>query len=371
MVALRDGYLAQQAEIDAALRRALDSGWYILGREVETFERDFARWCGVAHAVGVGNGTDAIIVALRALGVGKGDAVFTVSHTAVATIAAVELAGATPVLVDIDPKSFTIDPGKLEEAIQAFKASGAAGKPKAVIAVHLYGHPCDVSAIKEICRRHDLFFVEDCAQAHGATIGGERVGGLGDIATFSFYPTKNLGAFGDGGAVATNNKALAERCSAIRQYGWRERYLSDMTGMNSRLDELQAAMLGVRLTRLDTEIAARKAAANYYSTELKGVVPTPTVRAGVGHAYHLYVVRSARRDALAAALKTRGIGTGVHYPVPVHLQTAYAGRVPLGPSGMAETELAAQQVLSLPMHPFLSRDDLAHVVDSLRAVAAP
>ena len=367
MVDLRAAYHVQAGELDAAARRVLESGWYILGQEMTGFEEAFALWCDAPHAIGVANGTDAIIVALRALGVGAGDTVFTVSHTAVATVAAVELAGATPVLVDIDPETYTIDPAKLEEAITACKAVG--GRPRAVIAVHLYGHPSDVVAIGDICHRHDLFFIEDCAQAHGATFGNKRVSSFGDIASFSFYPTKNLGAFGDGGAVVTHDKALADRCAAIRQYGWRERYLSDMTGMNSRLDEIQAAMLSVRLTRLDTEIAARQAAAARYDAELKSVIATPLVRPGAGHAYHLYVVRSPRRDALAAALKAQGVGTGVHYPLPVHLQKAYAGRVQLAPSGMAETERAAREVLSLPMHAFLSEDDIAHVIASVKAAA--
>ena len=262
MVDLKATYQAQAPELEAAVKRVLESGWYILGKELAAFEQAFARWSTTNHAIGVGNGTDAIVVALKGLGVGEGDSVFTVSHTAVATVAAVEMANATPVLVDIDPATYTIDPTKLEEAVKAAKAKGA--RPSAVIAVHLYGHACDLAAISDICRRHDLVLIEDCAQAHGATIGGKRVGTVGEAATFSFYPTKNLGAFGDGGAVVTHDKALAERCAAIRQYGWRERYLSDMTGMNSRLDEIQAAMLGVRLKRLDAEIAARRAVAARY-----------------------------------------------------------------------------------------------------------
>jgi dTDP-4-amino-4,6-dideoxygalactose transaminase len=226
-----------------------------------------------------------------------------------------------------------------------------------------------VRAIADICHRHALFFIEDCAQAHGATAGGRRVGSIGDIATFSFYPTKNLGAFGDGGAVVTNDAELARRAGAIRQYGWTERYLSDMTGMNSRLDELHAAMLAVRLTRLDTEIAARRAVASGYDKALGGVIQTPVVRPGMEHAYHLYVVRNDRRDALAQALKAKGIGTGVHYPLPVHLQKAYAGRVQVAPSGMAETERAAREVLSLPMHAFLDPEDVAHVIQSVKEAA--
>lgn len=364
MVDLRSAYHAQAAELDAAVRRVLESGWYVLGKELIAFEQAFARWCTTGHAVGVGNGTDAIVVALRGLGLGEGDTVFTVSHTAVATVAAVELANATPVLVDIDPETYTIDPAKLEDAVKASKAAGQ--RPRAVIAVHLYGHPCDLAAISDICRRHDLFLIEDCAQAHGATINGKRVGSLSDIATFSFYPTKNLGAFGDGGAVVTRDKALAERCAAIRQYGWTKHYVSDMVGLNSRLDEIHAAMLAVRLTRLDVEIAVRRAVAAAYDKGLADAVRIPTIRVGMEHGYHLYVVRSSARDALATALKARGIGTGVHYPLPVHLQKAYVGRITVARSGMAETERAAQEILSLPMHAFLTAENVAHVIEGVR-----
>ena len=366
MVALREAYLSQRDEIDLAIRRVLDSGWYILGKETEAFERAFAAWCGVAHAVGVGNGTDALVVALKSLGVGPGDAVFTVSHTAVATVAAVEMAGAAPVLVDIDPASYTIDPAKLEEAVRAFAASGRAGRPRAVIAVHLYGQPCDLAAIRDICGRFDLFLIEDCAQAHGAEWRGARVGHFGDLACFSFYPTKNLGAFGDGGAVVTNDARLAGLAAAYRQYGWRERYVSDLAGMNTRLDEIQAAMLAVRLTRLDQEIAARRHVAARYDAALAGIIDTPKVHKDARHAYHLYVVRHARRDLLAAALKEAGIGSAVHYPVPVHLQKAYAGRVALSPSGHGETERAAREVLSLPMHPFLTEEDVVRVTAAVK-----
>jgi dTDP-4-amino-4,6-dideoxygalactose transaminase len=361
MVDLRGGYLAQQAEIDAAVKRVLESGWYILGKECEAFERDFARWCGVNHAVGVGNGTDAIIIALKALGIGEGDTVFTVSHTAVATVAAVEAAVATPVLVDIDPANFTIDPAALEDAVQNCKT----GKPRAVIAVHLYGQPCDISAIAAVCKRHNLLLIEDCAQAHGAMLDGQRVGSFGDMATFSFYPTKNLGAFGDGGMVVTNAKDLAERARALRQYGWKERYLSDLKGINTRLDEIQAAMLAVRLTRLESEIARRRAIAAQYDAALASLIETPRVRSGANHAYHLYVVRDPRRDELAAALRQMGIGTGIHYPVPVHRQKAYEDSIAVGRTGLNETERAAREVLSLPMHAFLSEADVDRVAEAV------
>lgn len=365
---LKEGYLRHRDEIDAATRRVMESGWYILGKEVSTFEEQFAHWCGARYCVGVANGTDAIVVALRALGIGKGDAVFTVSHTAVATVAAIELVGATPVLVDIEPDNFTIDPRKLEEAIHEQRKSGNA-VPKAVIGVHIYGNLFDVDAIKSICAREGMKLIEDCAQAHGARLGGRRVGTLADVATFSFYPTKNLGAFGDGGALVTNDAQTARAAGAIRQYGWHERYLSDVPGMNSRLDELHAAILSVRLKYLDEEIADRRRVAAGYDKGLQNIVTTPTVRAGGEHAYHLYVVRSPHRDALAAGLKKRGIGTAIHYPVPIHLQKAYAGRIATSPGGMSETERAAQEILSLPMHPFLSDDDVALVTEAVREAA--
>jgi dTDP-4-amino-4,6-dideoxygalactose transaminase len=367
MVNLRAGYEAQRTEIDAAVKRVLESGWYILGKECERFEQDFAAWCGTGRAIGVGNGTDAVVIALKALEVGEGDAVFTVSQTAVATVAAIEMAGAMPVLVDIDPGSFTLDPQKLEDAIRDFSRSGSAGRPRAVIAVHLYGQPCDMAAISDVCKRHGLLLIEDCAQAHGAEISAIMVGNFGDMASFSFYPTKNLGAFGDGGAVVTRDPALAERAAALRQYGWKERYLSDLKGMNTRLDEMQAAILRVRLTRLDSEIARRRAIAAAYDRVLCRVIQTPAARPGFLHAYHLYVVRSPHRDALAAALRTGGIGTGIHYPVPVHLQKAYQGRIALGPGGLAHTEQAAREVLSLPMHPFLTDDDVMRVAAAVKA----
>lgn len=364
VINLRAGYQLQRSEIDAAVARVLDSGWYILGKEVEAFETDFAAWVGAEHAVGVANGTDAIAIALRVLGVGDGDLVFTVSHTAVATVAAIELVGAEPVFVDIDPRTYTIDPEKLEDAIRETTASGKTAR--AVVAVHLYGHPCAVSDIRNICAHHGLFLIEDCAQAHGAAFAGGNVGTFGDIATFSFYPTKNLGAFGDGGAIVTSDASLGDKCKALRQYGWYERYLSDVAGTNSRLDELQAAILSVRLRNLSSEIAARRKTAAGYGAALSEHVCTPYVAVGCMHAYHLYVIRSDNRDGLMSRLKAAGVGTAVHYPVPVHLQRAYRGRLRAGKAGLVETERAAREVLSLPMHPFLDEADIEHVVRSIR-----
>lgn len=350
-------YLAHRAEIDVAIHEVLESGWYILGREVEAFEQDFAAYIGVRYAIGVGNGTDALELALRACGVGPGDLVFTVSHTAVATVAAIELVGATPVLVDIDPVTYTMEPNCLEAAL----ARPPAGTPKAVIPVHLYGQPADMPAILELARRHGLYVIEDCAQSHGATLAGRMTGAWGDIAAFSFYPTKNLGALGDGGMVVTDNPALAERVRLLQQYGWRERYISEIPGGNSRLDELQAAVLRVKLRGLDKENMRRQSLAQTYNTLLADAGMTLTaVRSGVTHVYHQYVVRLPQRDALRTYLRQVGIGTLIHYPAPVHLQPAYRNRLPqVAP--LPWTEQVAKQVLSLPMYPQLSDDQARRV----------
>jgi dTDP-4-amino-4,6-dideoxygalactose transaminase len=366
---LKAGYLNYRKEIDSAIRRVLESGWYILGKEVLAFEEEFASWCGAKHCVSVANGTDAIIVGLRALGIGEGDAVFTVSHTAVATVAAIELVGATPVLVDIEPDNFTIDPVKLEAAIREQRAKGAA-RPRAVIGVHIYGNLFDVIAVKKICEREGMKLIEDCAQAHGATLNDQPVGTLADLATFSFYPTKNLGAFGDGGALVTNDGTVATTAAAIRQYGWYERYLSDITGMNSRLDELQAAILRIRLKHLDEEVAKRRHVAALYDDALRNVVVTPAVRKAGVHAYHLYVIRTPDRTSVAARLKDANIATAVHYPVPIHQQKAYQGRIRINEGGLPETERAAAEVLSLPMHPFLRDEEVQRVADVLRGIAS-
>ena len=261
----RASYLEHKAEIDTAIQRVLDSGWYILGKEVDAFERAFAAYVGITHAIGVANGTDALELALRACGIGPGDLVFTVSHTAVATVAAIELVGATPVLVDIDPATYTLDPNCLEAAL----AHPPAGRPKAVIPVHLYGQPADMPAILELVRRYDLYIIEDCAQSHGAKLAGRMTGSWGDIAAFSFYPTKNLGALGDGGMVVTKDHDLAEKVQLLRQYGWKKRYVSEYPGGNSRLDELQAAILHSKLPYLDLENHRRREIASQYS-ELLG-----------------------------------------------------------------------------------------------------
>lgn len=354
-------YLAHKREIDEAVQQTLDSGWYILGEQVSAFEQEFADYLGARHCAGVANGTDALNLALRAVGVGAGDAVITVAHTAVATVAAVEMAGALPLLVDIDPATFTISPEAIEDGIRIHRDRL---RIKAILPVHLYGHPADMRAISDIARHYDLKIVEDCAQAHGATINGAKAGMFGDAAAFSFYPTKNLGALGDGGAVVTNDPEVAERVRLLREYGWRERYVSDIAGFNSRLDELQAAILRVKLKYLDEENARRREIARRYDERLtSSSLRLPECPGEVEHVYHQYVVRCEKRDRLRDYLREQGVGALIHYPVPVHLQPAYRNRATVHRGVLQETELAARQVLSLPMHPQLGREQVKWVCE--------
>jgi len=353
-------YRAARSRIDRAIARVLASGRYVLGPEVEAFEREFAAYIGCRHAVGVASGTDALILALRALGLAPGTTVATVSHTAVATVAAIELAGMRPLLLDIDPASYTLAPAALECALTG-------GRVGAVIAVHLYGQAADLGAIVPLARRHGAKVIEDCAQSHGATLDGKRLGSVGDVACFSFYPTKNLGAFGDAGAVLTGDDDLAARLRELREYGWRDRYVSAMPGMNSRLDPLQAAALRVKLTGLDRANARRAALAARYDRGLaKTGLGLPQLRPGATHVFHQYVVRTKRRDDLRAALDRAGIGTAIHYPVPVHLQLGYRGRIALDPGGLGESERAAREVLSLPMFPELGAGEIARVIAAVK-----
>ena len=347
-------YHARRTEIDAAVRAVFESGRYILGGEVSRLEAEFAAYLGAAAAVGVGSGTDALHIALHACGVGPGDEVITVSHTAVATVAAIELCGASPVLVDIDAAHYTMDPKRLEGAVTP--------RTRAIVPVHLYGQPADLEPILEVARRHGIRVIEDCAQAHGAEYGGRRVGTWGDIACFSFYPTKNLGAIGDGGMVVSRDRALIDKVRVIREYGWVERYVSHVPGWNSRLDEVQAAILRVKLGHLDEDNARRARLAAVYDEALAGArVILPARRIGATHVYHLYVIRSPRRDELQAFLKNEGIGALVHYPVPVHLQPAYRDRVAGKGGALPETERAAAEVISLPMYPELTAEEVRAV----------
>ncbi len=359
------GFFEHRAALEQAATSALASGWYILGKQVSAFESEFASYIGAQQAVGVANGTDAVELCLRGCEVRPGDIVFTVSHTAVATVAAVERAGAVPVLVDIDSATYTLDPARLEDAVQSCRKRGQ--RLAAVVVVHLYGQAADMDAITAIADRHGLTVIEDCAQAHGAMWRGRRVGSFGAASAFSFYPTKNLGAFGDGGAVCTNDDAIGRRVRSVREYGWQERYISSIAGMNSRLDELHAAMLRVRLPYLDYDNGRRRdIAARYTAAISTGSVVPPQTRHGCTHVFHQYVVRSQRRDALREFLQTRGVGTGIHYPVPIHKQLAYEGRIATA-GDLPETERAAREIASLPMFPQLTPADVDQVCDALKA----
>ena len=355
------GYLAHKAEIDAAVAAALDSGRYILGSEVGAFETEWASWLGAAESVGVGNGTDAIELALRALGIGTGDTVITTSNTAVATVAAIELAGASALLVDVDEATLTLSPERLQQALVEHRAS----RIKAIIPVHLYGHPADMVSILRMASVYGISVIEDCAQAHGATISGRKVGTWGDVAAFSFYPTKNLAALGDAGGVVTNNRAVADHARELRVYGWKERYISENAGMNSRLDDLQAAILRVRLRYLDADNARRIQIALQYDQALsdRGII-LPKNTADMQHVYHQYVVRLADRDGLRAHLTSHGIGTAVLYPVPVHQQPAYRDRIAVA-DDLSVTERAARELLCLPIHPWLDDDDVARTCSAI------
>ncbi len=351
-------YLAHKAGIDAAIQRVLENGRYVLGPEVAAFEAEFAAYIGAGHAVGVANGTDAIAIALKALGIGPGDEVITTAHTAVATVAAIELSGASAVFADIERDYFTLDPAKVEQMISP--------KTKAIVAVHIYGQPAALDELQAIAKRHGLRLVEDCAQCHGARYGEKRLGSIGDIACFSSYPTKNLGALGDGGAIVTSDAELAQRCKLIREYGWAERYVSHIPGQNSRLDELQAAVLRVKLAALDADNQKRADIAARYDRALAGAgLVLPKRRPNTSHVFHLYVLRSQKRDALLESLKQAEVGALIHYPVPVHRQKAYAGRVRGGES-LPETERAALEVLSLPMYPELTNDEVDRVVSAVK-----
>lgn len=348
-------YLAAQADIDAAIQRVLRSGHYILGPEVEAFEKEFSAWLGVAGTVGVANGTEALELALQAAGIGPGDKVVTVANTVSATVAAIKSAGARPFYAEIEPATMLLDVPALETTLAMLRDP----KIKAVVPVHLYGQAVDMPRLMEVAAKHHLLVIEDCAQAHGAAVGGRKAGTWGQLAAFSFYPTKNLGALGDGGAVGGNDAGLLEQVRALRQYGWRKRYVSEAHGRNSRLDEMQAAILRVKLPRLDAENARRSAIAGMYLEGLKGTPLTlPVVAEGRTHCWHQFVVRTPRRDDLKAYLEKKGILCGVLYPVPIHRQPAYHD----ASLSFTHTEQACDTVLSLPLHPGLSDDDVARVI---------
>jgi dTDP-4-amino-4,6-dideoxygalactose transaminase len=354
-------YLSHREAIDRAVLGVLASGRYVLGDEVSRFEAEFAKYVGTSHAVAVANGTDAIHVALRSAGVGAGDEVIAPSHTAVATIAGIELSGAAPVFADVDPRYFTLDPNAVERALS--------DRTRAIVAVHLYGQAAELDALGAIAERRGLTLIEDCAQAHGARWHERRLGSIGRLGCFSFYPTKNLGAIGDGGLVVTNDEKLSARARALREYGWNERRESTVPGFNSRLDEIQAAILRVKLEHLDRDNENRGSIARSYDAELaRGPWRLPERRAGSTHVFHQYVLRSRTRDALLASLKEHGVAAGVHYPVPVHLMPGYRGRV-RGGDALPETERAASEVLSLPMYPELELPSVRAVIAAMLAIA--
>ena len=350
-------YLLHADEIRAAIDRVLAGGRYILGPEVEAFEREFAAYHGGGHAIGVANGTEALELALRAVGVGPGDLVATVANTASATVAAIQQIGARAVFVEIDAATMVMSPAALATVLAAH-----AGKVKAVVPVHLYGHPAAMPAIVDVAGRHGAKVVEDCAQAHGAAIAGRKTGTWSEAAAYSFYPTKNLGALGDGGAGFTRDADLAARVQLLRQYGWRTRYVSDIPGRNSRLDELQAAILRVKLRHLEAENAVRRALAARYLKNLPGgSLQLPATAPGAEPVWHQFAVCSSRRDALQAHLASRDIHCGVLYPLPIYRQPAYADRT----VQLAETERACSEVLCLPVHPALTTGDVDRVGEEI------
>lgn len=357
---MRSPYLELQAELDEAYRRVMESGWYILGAEVEAFEAEFAAYCGVKHCVGVANGLDALHLILRAHGIGRGDEVIVPANTYIATWLAVSYAGATPVPVEPDAQTFNLDPGLVEAAVSP--------KCRAILPVHLYGQPADMQPLLEIARRHGLKVVEDAAQAHGATYQGQRSGALGDAAGWSFYPGKNLGAIGDAGAVTTNDDALADRVRILRNYGSRTKYFNEVKGYNSRLAPLQAAFLRVKLRHLDEWNRRRKKVAAAYMERLPtaGGLRLPSVPGNLEPAWHLFVVQHPQRDALQEHLSRLQVGTLIHYPVPPHLSEAYA-EMGFEAGAFPISEQLARTVLSLPMGPHIPSEQVHTVIEAIAA----
>lgn len=349
-----------KAEMDEATRRVLSSGCYILGKEVEAFEREFSEYCGTKFCIGVSNGLDALHLILRALSIGAGDEVMVPSNTYIATWLAVSYVGATPVPIEPDEKTHCMDPLKIEAAITK--------RMKAIIPVHLYGQPADMDPILEIARKYKLFVIEDAAQAHGACYKGKRVGGLGDVAGFSFYPGKNLGAIGDAGAVVTNNPRIADKISVLRNYGSHVKYYNEVKGFNARLDELQAALLRVKLKKLEHWNEKRRKTAQFYMDELSSLkeMKLPFVPSWALPVWHLFVIEVKEREALINFLTQENIGTLIHYPLPPHLQKAY-GELGYQKGDFPISEKISSQVLSLPMGPHLALSELGYICKKIKA----
>jgi dTDP-4-amino-4,6-dideoxygalactose transaminase len=368
-VDLATQYNSIKPEIDNAIATVIAKTAFIGGPHLKTFEADFAKFCDVKHCIGVGNGTDAITIALKALGVGPGDEVLTVANSFIATSEAITTAGAQVVFVDINPKTYNIDPNKLEDCLKKRLQSSPSSRPKAIIPVHLYGQPADMDPILEIARKFNLKVVEDCAQAHGATYKGKTIGSIGDMACFSFYPGKNLGAYGDAGAIVTNDEELAIKARMIANHGRVQKYDHDMEGVNSRLDGIQAAILGVKLPHLPQWTDMRRKNAYLYNDLLKGSwVTTPVEISGVKAVYHLYVVRvpDGRREALQAYLKENGIATGIHYPIALPNLNAYA-YLNHSKDDFPEATKASVEILSLPMYPELEAAQIEYVAEKIKA----
>ena len=356
---LKRNYSNIKHEIDAAVSRVLSSGWYLLGNELKTFEQNFSEYCGVKHGIGVASGTEAIQIALWACGIGPGDEVLTVSNTCVPTVTGIKSTGARCIFADIDPETFTMAPEQIEQRITP--------NTKAVVVVHLYGQCADMDEIVRLAKKHNLKIVEDCAQAHGAFYKGRHAGCIGNVAAFSFYPTKNLGAYGDAGFVVTNDDDIAEKARMLRNYGQDKRYHHAFRGMNSRMDEFQAAILNAKLPFLDGWIERRRQIASQYISAFESLdIVLPREAPGIKHSYHLFVVRVKDRDRFRENMNRHGVSTDIHYPTPVHLQPAYAEYADQG-QFLPVTEAQAREIVSLPIYPELTDDETKHVIRSVKA----
>ena len=351
-------YLQHKDMIDAAVLKVLNSGQYILGSEVERFEHGFSGFTGSKYSIGVANGTDAITLALKACGIQPGDEIITTSHSAVATAAGIELAGGTPVFVDIDASTRCIDPGKVEAAVTK--------RTRGIVPVHVYGQPADMLSIMEIAGKYDLVVVEDCAQAHGAKIGGRHVGTFGHAGAFSFYPTKNLGCIGDGGAVITDSEIINEKIRALREYGWETRFQSAYPGMNSRLDELQASILNVKLSSLESDCARRVEIAARYTDAIRNtMLQAPFSVMDAVHAMHLYVIETTERASFMEYLSGQNISSALHYPAPIHEQAAYKDRVRIQ-GRLENTDALYGRIVTLPLYPQMTDEDVERVCNVLK-----
>lgn len=356
-VDLKKQYKSIKNEVDSAIQNVLDRTDFILGEDVTLFEKEYAKYCGVKYCIGVSSGCDALMLSLKALGVQEGDEVITVANTFIASALTISMVGAIPVLVDMDLDTFNIDVNQIEAKITK--------KTKAILPVHLYGQPVDMDSIMKIAKKHNLFVIEDACQAHGAKYIGQRAGSIGDVSAFSFYPGKNLGAYGDGGAVTTNDPEIAEKILILRNYGSKKKYHHLVKGYNFRLDTVQAAVLRVKLRYLDAWNDRRREIAAMYTKGLEGIVKTPTVLDGVEPIYHLYVIEVEKREKLQEFLKEKGVTTLIHYPIPIHLQPAYAelgykkGDFPL-------TDRSSERILSLPMYAELSNEEIKYITNSIK-----